>query len=243
MAVVKLLLSCTSFSEEDICALLKVSTNKWIGSCRKDILDAITKRKDSFCESEIIEHTLRGELNRHLSFPGAAWALSEKELEPYKRLLSDIEPKDVVLKYRWMFEDMYLRLPQKREMDFQKECQIKQEVRNNAVKDILAERGRIGIWELVSIAKYPSSVINSMIQLYGDGLLQDVCLKFCENIVDINFLQTFFQNLFFQKNEDDYVKIIEEVKAYGDSCFAFIATCLVALQPHPTRHHFQRCFA
>lgn len=220
MEVVKLLLSCTSFSEEDICALLKVSTNKWIGCCRKDILDAITKRKDSFCESEIIEHTLRGELNRHLSFPGAAWALSEKELEPYKRLLSDIEPKDVVLKYRWMFEDMFLRLPQKREMDFQKECQIKQEVRNNAVKDILAERGRIGIWELVSIAKYPSSVINSMIQLYGDGLLQDVCLKFCENIVDINFLQTFFQNLFFQKNEDDYVKIIEEIKAYGDICLS-----------------------
>jgi hypothetical protein len=64
-----------------------------------------------------------------------------------------------------------------------------------------------------------------MIQLYGDGLLQDVCLKFCENIVDINFLQTFFQNLFFQMDEDNYVRIIEEVRAYGNTC---LSICLYA---------------
>ena len=225
IAVVKLLLNCTIFSEDDICKLLKLSTNKCIRYCRTYILNAITERKDSICKSEMIEHTLRDELTHHLSYPGAAWALSEKELEPYKTLLSDIEPKDVVLKYRWMFEDMFLRLPQKREMDFQKESQMIQEIRNDAVKEILSERGRIGIWELVRVAKCPSSVVNSMIQLYGDGLLQDVCLKFCENIVDINFLQTFFQNLFFQMDEDNYVRIIEEVRAYGNTC---LSICLYA---------------
>lgn len=225
IAVVKLLLNCTIFSEDDICKLLKLSTNKCIRCCRTYILNAITERKDSICKSEIIEHTLRDELTHHLSYPGTAWALSEKELEPYKTLLSDIEPKDVVLKYRWMFEDMFLRLPQKREMDFQKESQMIQEIRNDAVKEILSERGRIGIWELVRVAKCPSSVVNSMIQLYGDGLLQDVCLKFCENIVDINFLQTFFQNLFFQMDEDNYVRIIEEVRAYGNTC---LSICLYA---------------
>ena len=146
IAVVKLLLNCTIFSEDDICKLLKLSTNKCIRCCRTYILNAITERKDSICKSEMIEHTLRDELTHHLSYPGAAWALSEKELEPYKTLLSDIEPKDVVLKYRWMFEDMFLRLPQKREMDFQKESQMIQEKRNDAVKEILSERGRIGIW-------------------------------------------------------------------------------------------------
>lgn len=225
IAVVKLLLNCTIFSEDDICKLLKLSTNKCIRCCRTYILNAITERKDSICKSEMIEHTLRDELTHHLSYPGAAWALSEKELEPYKTLLSDIEPKDVVLKYRWMFEEMFLRLPQKREMDFQKESQMIQEIRNDAVKEILSERGRIGIWELVRVAKCPSSVVNSMIQLYGDGLLQDVCLKFCENIVDINFLQTFFQNLFFQMDEDNYVRIIEEVRAYGNTC---LSICLYA---------------
>ncbi len=225
IAVVKLLLNCTIFSEDDICKLLKLSTNKCIRCCRTYILNAITERKDSICNSEMIEHTLRDELTHHLSYPGTAWALSEKELEPYKTLLSDIEPKDVVLKYRWMFEDMSLRLPQKREMDFQKESQMIQEIRNDAVKEILSERGRIGIWELVRVAKCPSSVVNSMIQLYGDGLLQDVCLKFCENIVDINFLRTFFQNLFFQMDEDNYVRIIEEVRAYGNTC---LSICLYA---------------
>lgn len=225
IAVVKLLLNCTIFSEDDICKLLKLSTNKCIRYCRTYIFNAITERKDSICNSEMIEHTLRDELTHHLSYPGTAWALSEKELEPYKTLLSDIEPKDVVLKYRWMFEDMFLRLPQKREMDFQKESQMIQEIRNDAVKEILSERGRIGIWELVRVAKCPSSVVNSMIQLYGDGLLQDVCLKFCENIVDINFLQTFFQNLFFQMDEDNYVRIIEEVRAYGNTC---LSICLYA---------------
>lgn len=70
-------------------------------------------REKYFCESDVVEHALRDELTRHLSIPEAAWALSEKELEPYKKLLSDIAPRNIVMKYRWMFEDMFLRLPQK----------------------------------------------------------------------------------------------------------------------------------
>lgn len=112
-AVTKLLLNCTTFSEDDICKLLKLSTNKWMSCCRTDILDAITERKNIFCKSEVVEYALRDELTHHLSIPEAAWALSEKELEPYKKLLSDIAPRNIVMKYRWMFEDMFLRLPQK----------------------------------------------------------------------------------------------------------------------------------
>lgn len=224
-AATKLLLNCTTFSEEDICMLLKLSTNKWMSCCRTDILDAITEKKDTFCESDVVEHTLRDELIHHLSIPEAAWALSEKELEPYKKLLSDIESKNVVMKYRWMFEDMFLRLPQKREMDFKEECRMKQEIRNKAVKEILSEKGRNGLWELVSAAKCPNSVVNSIIQLYGDNLLQDVCEKFGENILDLAFLQTFFRNLFFQKGEDDYVRVVEDVRAYGNTC---LSVCLYA---------------
>lgn len=47
-AVTKLLLNCTTFSEDDICKLLKLSTNKWMSCCRTDILDAITERKNIF---------------------------------------------------------------------------------------------------------------------------------------------------------------------------------------------------
>ncbi len=224
-AVTKLLLNCTTFSEDDVCKLLKLSTNRWMSCCRTDILDAIIERKNAFCESDVIEHALRDELTRHLSIPEAAWALSEKELEPYKKLLSDIESKSIVMKYRWMFEDMFLRLPQKREMDFEKEHRMKQEVRNKAVKEILSERGRKGLWELVSIAKCPCSVVNSMILLYGDGLLQDLCEKFEENMVDIKFLQTIFHNLFFQNGEDDYARVVEDVRAYGNTC---LSVCLYA---------------
>lgn len=224
-AVTKLLLNCTIFSENDICKLLKLSTNKWMSCCRTDILDAITERKNTFCESDVVEHALRDELTRHLSIPEAAWALSEKELEPYKKLLSDIAPRNIVMKYRWMFEDMFLRLPQKREMDFKKEYQMKLELRNKAVKEILSERGRKGLWELVNVAKCPSSIVNSMIQLYGNGLLQDVCERFGENLVDLKFLQTFFQNLFFQKGEDDYVRVVDDVRVYGNTC---LSVCLYA---------------
>ena len=224
-AVTKLLLNCTTFSEDDICKLLKLSTNKWMSCCRTDILDAITERKNIFCKSEVVEYALRDELTHHLSIPEAAWALSEKELEPYKKLLSDIAPRNIVMKYRWMFEDMFLRLPQKREMDFKKEYQMKLELRNKAVKEILSERGRKGLWELVSVAKCPSSIVNSMIQLYGNGLLQDVCERFGENLVDLKFLQTFFQNLFFQKGEDDYVRVVDDVRVYGNTC---LSVCLYA---------------
>lgn len=224
-AVTKLLLNCTSFSEDDICKLLKLSTKEWMCCCRTEILNAITEKKDTFCESDVIEHALRDELTHHLSFPEAAWSLSEKELEPYKKLLSDVEPKNIIMKYRWMFEDMFLRLPQKKEMDYKEEYRMKQEIRNKAVEEILSERGKKGLWELVHVVKCPSSVVNSMIQLYGDGLLGDVYGKFCEKIVDIKFLQTFFQNLFFQKGEANYVRIIADVRAYGNTC---LSVCLYA---------------
>lgn len=224
-AVTKLLLDCTTLSEDDTCALLKLSTKKWMSCCRTDILDAITKKKDTFGESGVVEHTLRDELAHHLSIPEAAWALSEKELEPYKKLLSDIESKDIVMKYRWMFEDMFLRLPQRKEMNYKEEFRIKQDIRNKAVEEILSKRGKKGLWELVHIVKCPSSVVNSMIQLYGDGMLEDVCDKFCDKIVDRNFLQTFFQNLFFQKGEDDYAKVVDDVRTYDNTC---LSVCLYA---------------
>lgn len=224
-AVTTLLLNCTTFSEDDICTLLKLSTNKWMSCCRADILDAITERKDVFCESDMVEHALRDELIHHLSIPEAAWALSEEELEPYKKLLSDIESENIVRKYRWMFEDMFLRLPQKREMDFKEESRMKQDIRNKAVEEILSEKGRDGLWELVSTVKCPSSVVNSMIQLYGDNLLQDVCEKFGKNIVNVIFLQTFFQNLFFQKGEDYYARVVDNVRVYGNTC---LSVCLYA---------------
>lgn len=225
-AITKLLLGCTTFSEDDICKLLKLSTNKWMICCRTDILNAIIERKDNICESDIIEHTLREELTRHLSIPEAAWALSEKELEPYKKLLSDIEPKNVVMKHRWMFEDMFLRLPQKIETDLEKDYRMKQEIRDKAVKEILSERGREGIWELISVVKCPSSVVNSMILLYGDGLLRDTCERFGKNIVDVAFLQEFFRRLFLQKGEDDYMRIIEDVKLYDNT--TCLSVCLYA---------------
>ena len=64
-----------------------------------------------------------------------------------------------------------------------------------------------------------------MIQLYGNGLLQDVCERFGENLVDLKFLQTFFQNLFFQKGEDDYVRVVDDVRVYGNTC---LSVCLYA---------------
>ena len=224
-SVTTLLLNTTTFSDGDVSRLLELSANKWMNCCRKDIFDAINKGKDAFPESELVESTLREILSHHLSVPEAAWALSKKELEPYEQLLSDVESKDIVLKYRWMFEDIFLRLPQKRERDIEKDSQMKQDVRNDAVKEILEVKGIKGIWELVSVVKCPSSVISSMVLLYGDGLVQDVCEKFVKNVVDLPFIQAFFRNMFIHKGEEEYAKVTKEVRAYGDT---ILSICLYA---------------
>lgn len=224
-SVTTLLLNTTTFSDGDVSRLLELSANKWMSCCRKDIFDAINKGKDAFPKSDLVESTLREILSHHLSVPEAAWALSKKELEPYEQLLYDVESKDIVLKYRWMFEDMFLRLPQKRERDIEKDSQMKQDVRNDAVKEILEVKGIKGIWELVSVVKCPSSVISSMVLLYGDGLVQDVCEKFVKNVVDLPFIQAFFRTMFFHKGEEEYAKVTEEVRAYGDT---ILSICLYA---------------
>lgn len=56
-------------------------------------------------DRETIRTAIRLQLNRHLEFPGAAWAIPEAELEDFKTALTRFEPAAPLLRHGWLFSN------------------------------------------------------------------------------------------------------------------------------------------
>lgn len=222
---VQLMLKCCDFSQDSVCKLLKLSFKKCLNCCRDIILSAIDDKKDCIYGNEAIETMLRDEITHQLSYPDSGWALPESEVKKYQAILAYVEPKDVVSKHKWMFEKMFLRLPHKLIPDYRQEEQLELDARNQAINDIIQNKGKEGIWELAQVVKCPSSLVKSLIQLYGDDLTKDVCQKFSESVVDVEFLETYFRTLFYQIREHEYLSVIDTIRALHNGC---LSICIYA---------------
>ena len=58
---------------------------------------------------------LREEVNRHVAFKDAKWALPPEELKPFSQLIDLFAPSDPVERISWLFDDQFPDLPGKRE--------------------------------------------------------------------------------------------------------------------------------
>lgn len=56
-------------------------------------------------DRETIRTAVRLQLNRHLQFPGAPWAIPEAKLEDFKTALTRFEPADPLLRHGWLFSN------------------------------------------------------------------------------------------------------------------------------------------
>ena len=193
--VVALMLQCCDYSPKAITDLITLSTHVSMGSVRMLILGTVHEHLAELDDVQIVVDALRKDINHHLSYPDTDWSLSKNELKPYQDLLDEIEPKDVMHKNAWLFEDFYVQLPLEDAWDYDKEVQRLREARNKVVLEIVDSMGRDGIWEFLNIVKRPESVSESLVAVCGDSLLDEVCQKYQADELSENFTRSFLNVL------------------------------------------------
>jgi hypothetical protein len=193
--VVALMLQCCDYSPKAITDLIALSTHVSMGDVRMLVLGKVREHLSGLDDVQIVVDALRKDINHHLSYPDTNWSLSEMELKPYQDLLDEIEPKDVMHKNAWLFEEFYVQLPREGDWDYDKEVQRLGEARNKVVVEIVDSMGRDGIWEFLKIVKCPESVSESLVAVFGDSLLDEVCQKYQADELSENFTRSFLNVL------------------------------------------------
>ena len=71
-------------------------------------LNAINKQKDKIKGNEEITKCIREKINWHLLYQEADWALSKEEIEPFEKLLNEIESDDIIVRNKYLFESFLI---------------------------------------------------------------------------------------------------------------------------------------
>lgn len=208
--VKEIMLQCCHYSATEISELITLSLNANMAGIRGSILDVINQHISGLKDTQIIVDTLRKEITRHRQYEGAVWALTENELIPYQELLNELEPKDVLQKNAWLFEDHYVQLPRKRHYDTKKIIQERDEIRLNALKEIVKERGEDGLWDFIRMVKCPESLSKSIVTFFGDKLSDDICQKYKSGTISDSFTKSYL-SAFCNKDISKYVSWAEDV--------------------------------
>jgi len=122
---------------------------------RKKILRELSNSVGLIDDSQFdLWNELREILSHHRSFPNAKWALPEKELKEIEKIYDALEPKDIMKRYLWLFDDYWPKLPEGKERDdYKKFEQIVTEKRIKAIQDIKAKLGTEGLIKLAEQSK------------------------------------------------------------------------------------------
>lgn len=209
--VVQLMLQCCEPTAKNLSIILELSFNRNVGKNGNLIVDFIRKHLICFEDRRVVADSLRKKINRYISYPNSCRSLSSADLDMYRSLLKDIEPKDLICKNLWLFESMYVRLPQKRTEDFNYEQEHREllNVRSELVRKIIETQGVDSVWGMVDMVKCPESVAECVVDVLKDGLYETICRKYKSKQVCENFAQTYFRILSY-KEPDVYQKLARQ---------------------------------
>jgi hypothetical protein len=127
---------------------------------RERVLGKLSESINSIDEGKLeLWDKLKEIISRHRSFPNAKWALSEKELVEIEKLYNKLEPEDMILRFKWLFDDYYPELPEGKERgDIKKLEEIIRQKRKDAIKSIKNDLGINGLIKLATQTKNPQFV-------------------------------------------------------------------------------------
>lgn len=190
--VVDLMLRCCGYSAENISDLISLSSNSYMSCCRSLIIDVIRGHVDDLRGNQIVVEALRNDITHHMQCEGARWALTKEELIPYQDLMNELESKDVLHKHAWLFEDRCVRLPYNRKQyDTRKLHELQNELRLNALKEVVEERGKDGLWDFVQLVKCPESMSKSIVAIFDDTLNEEIFRKFKSKEISESFVTSY----------------------------------------------------
>lgn len=189
--VVDLMLSCCNFTAESVAELVSLSSNKTLAGVRSRILDSIKSNKLKVGDKQKVIDALREVITHHIQCEGADWAMNAEELIPYQNFFEEINHKDILIKNAWLFNDHYIQLPRKQDYNTRRMHEEQEGLRCNAIQEIVKEKGKDALWELVRLVKCPESMATSIVSIWGDSLNDDICYKFKSNEISEIFIREY----------------------------------------------------
>ncbi|MDD5207344.1 MAG: hypothetical protein PHS17_18095, partial [Desulfobacterales bacterium] len=149
---------------------------RFIGSILQEkalnLLRSIVQDQMPEDKKKALWENLRDYINDHRAFRDADWAVSEDLLKKMDDILSFVAPDDLVERNRWLFDEWFPDLPSRSEEIDQNEKQV-EELRQQAVQEILSTQDIEGLIKLGTSCKLPGFVASIAVPLLGD--ISKVC--------------------------------------------------------------------
>lgn len=110
---------------------------------------------------------LRDFISQHRTYEEATWAVSGGLIDRLETILPKLAPVDSIERNRWLFEDWLPRLPSGVHDTEQMQKQV-EELRKEAVKEILNTQGIEGVIKLGTTCQYPGFVATVIVPMMPD---------------------------------------------------------------------------
>lgn len=213
--VLELALRNCEWSKAEIENWLEISVKQAFRFCRGKIMEALSQHVDLMYNDEKIIRTLRKDIiERHISCRDTFWALKEQELQPYKKLLEEIVPKDVISQNLYCFEDIYLRDPL--DDDIHNHIEYARKKRAEVLQEIVEKMGEDGMWEMASKAKSQEAIASGLVAYGKDKYVEEVYLRYIQGTVTEALTSRYFSELYYLLGEEYYIEIIARLRSINE---------------------------
>lgn len=212
--VCKLIVSVCNNSEEQICKIIKLAHQKSLDKkCRSLLFNCVYKNKSAFKGNYEITNSIRNIVHRHKIYSEQKWVLPKEEIHNWEVLLTELEPDNLLEKYRWIFKNTYIQIPEINCNILKWEESIEQahKYKNKILMKVEQVYGFTGICSFAKIVKCPYAVGESYAYRANDETYKKVLnlLLIDKDNAIIEFSKGFFSYYTFHNGVNNIISIIK----------------------------------
>jgi hypothetical protein len=100
---------------------------------------------------------LRKEIARHREYSDATWAMPMEQVDRMEQVYARFEPENMINRHLWLF-DTHVDVPRTRHIEWEERRNVIEELRVNALRQILDTQGWEGILSLAKQVKVPAYI-------------------------------------------------------------------------------------
>jgi hypothetical protein len=115
------------------------------------LADQFAKPLASDEDREVIRTVLRKRIYWHRNYDKVRGAALDKKLRAVGELYERLSPRDLLIRHRWLFAASWPEIPARvREDDHNKRAELLDTLRNEAFREVYADRGMLGVEQLAT---------------------------------------------------------------------------------------------
>jgi len=188
-------------------------------------------------------HAIRAILHRHRSYPDAKWALPENELKRLDNLYHQLEPDDVIEKYKWLFDKYSPDYPEgdtetdSDESNNKKDRDVRAEAAYKWIKELGLNK-TIGLRKVIKNAELLGETLADIIDKEEDIITICKCLN--DDNDDLKFIQTFIHRKSYKEKFEWVKSLVNTLQTNGFSAKA-ISNLLTSVASTRELWNFVEC--